>query len=94
MTDLPTPVDRGLYAMFSRHADRARHDRDRDRYRGAALDVGFDTYLARVYGASWLVAAGIGTAAALVMLALPAPALQWGWRTVLAAVPEIGRAHV
>jgi archaellum biogenesis protein FlaJ (TadC family) len=89
MTDLPTPVDRGLYAMFSRHADRARHDRDRDRYRGAALDVGFDTYLVRVYGASWLVAAGIGTAAALVMLALPAPALQGGWRTVLAAVPAL-----
>ena len=89
MTDLPTPVDRGLYAMFSRHADRARHDRDRDRYRGAALDVGFDTYLARVYGASWLVAAGIGTFAALAMFALPAPALQGGWRTVLAAVPAL-----
>ena len=89
MADLPTPVDRGLYAMFSRHADRARHDRDRDRYRGAALDVGFDTYLVRVYGASWLVAAGIGTAAALVMLAIPAPALQGGWRTVLAAVPAL-----
>ncbi|CCQ35566.1 type IV pilus biogenesis complex membrane subunit [Natronomonas moolapensis 8.8.11] len=48
-------VDRGLYALFSRHADRPRHDVDRDRYRGAALSVGFDMYLSRVYGLSWLV---------------------------------------
>jgi archaellum biogenesis protein FlaJ (TadC family) len=87
MTDLPTPIDRGLYALFSWHADRPRHDRDRDRYRGAALDVGFDTYLARVYGAAWLAAVGAGAAAALVVLALPAATIQAGWRTLLAALP-------
>ena len=55
-------VDQGLYALFSRHADRPRHDVDRDRYRGAALSVGFDTYLSRVYGLSWLVGAfAVGT---------------------------------
>jgi len=89
MTELPQPVDRGLYALFSRHADRARHDRDRDRYRGAALDVGFDTYLARVYGVSWLVAVTGGAATALVVLALPDATLQAGWRTVLAALPAV-----
>ena len=71
MTELATAVDRGLYALFSRHADRSRHDRDRDRYRGAALDVGFDTYLARVYGASWLVGAGVAVVVLSVVLALP-----------------------
>jgi archaellum biogenesis protein FlaJ (TadC family) len=48
-----TPLDRGLYALFSRHADSSRHDRDRTHYRGAALRMDFDLYLARVYGLSW-----------------------------------------
>ncbi len=54
-------LDRGLYALFSRHADRPRHDRDRDRHRGAALSVDFETYLARVYGLSWLVGIAVGS---------------------------------
>ncbi len=56
--------DRGIYALFSRHAERPRHERDRDRYRGAALAVGFETYLARIYGLSWLA----GVASGLCML--------------------------
>lgn len=56
-------LDRTVYALFSRHADRARHDRDRDRYRGAALSIGFDTYLARVYGLSWVVGICVGLVA-------------------------------
>ncbi|UPM43579.1 type II secretion system F family protein [Halocatena salina] len=48
-------LDRGLYALFARNADRSRHDRDRQYYRGAALGVAFDRYMARVYGVSWLV---------------------------------------
>jgi Flp pilus assembly protein TadB len=49
-------VDRALYALFARHASDRRHDADRKRYRGTALDTGFETYLSRVYGLSWLVA--------------------------------------
>jgi archaellum biogenesis protein FlaJ (TadC family) len=54
------PVDRGLYALFSRHADRSAHERDRQRYRGAGLSTSFDVYLARVYGVAWAVA-GVST---------------------------------
>ncbi|WP_135533610.1 type II secretion system F family protein [Halostella pelagica] len=46
--------DRVLYALFSRHADRARHDGDRKQYRGTDLRVSFGVYVARVYGISWL----------------------------------------
>ena len=52
-------VDAGLYALFSRHADRKRHDVDRDRYRGTTLSVGFETYLARLYALSWLVCVAV-----------------------------------
>lgn len=45
--------DRGLYALFSRHADSPRHDRDRRYFRGAVLGMDFDMYLARVYALSW-----------------------------------------
>jgi hypothetical protein len=46
--------DRVLYALFSRHADRTRHDSDRKQYRGTDLQVSFGVYVARVYGVSWL----------------------------------------
>jgi len=55
------PLDRGLYALFSRHADSPAHERDRQRYRGAGLSTSFHVYLARVYGFAWV--AGIGAAA-------------------------------
>ncbi|PSP81172.1 hypothetical protein BRC88_02615 [Halobacteriales archaeon QS_4_69_225] len=92
MTELPTALDRGLYALFSRHADRPRHDRDRDRYRGAALRIGFDTYLARVYGASWLIGVGVACLALSIALALPSTTLSAVARTVAAAVPGLDRA--
>lgn len=50
-------VDTALYALFSRHADRPRHSVDRERHRGAATAVGFETFLSRVYGLSWAVGA-------------------------------------
>jgi archaellum biogenesis protein FlaJ (TadC family) len=62
-------VDRGLYALFSRHADRPRHERDRQRYRAAGLETGFDIYLARLYGLGWAVGLGCG-ALAVVLIAL------------------------
>ncbi|WP_336134506.1 type II secretion system F family protein [Natronomonas amylolytica] len=80
-------LDRGLYALFSRHADRRKHDADREQYRGAALDVGFDTYLARVYGLSWLVAVGVGWLAAVFVVALPTEAVVAGLEAARAVVP-------
>jgi len=55
------PFDRGLYALFARHADSDRHDRDRQRYRAAGMETSFDVYLARTYGLAWVG----GTAAAV-----------------------------
>ncbi len=53
-------IDRGLYALFSRHADQTRHDRDRQRYRAAGLNAEFDIYLSRVYGLGWGIGLGCG----------------------------------
>ena len=78
-------VDQGLYALFSRHADRARHDIDRDRYRGAALSVGFNTYLSRVYGLSWLVGVLAGGA---VLSVGSAPATETVGQAVTGVFPE------
>ncbi len=64
--------DRALYALFSRHADSDRHERDRRRYRGTDLRVGFEVYLARVYGLSALAFALAFTAIFGVGVALPA----------------------
>lgn len=57
------PVDRGLYALFSRHADSRSHDRDRSRYLAAGLQTDFDLYIARMYGLAW----ALGVAMALVV---------------------------
>jgi archaellum biogenesis protein FlaJ (TadC family) len=65
-------LDRALYALFARQADRSRHDTDRKRYRASHLDVSFDVFLARVYGTSWLAFATAGVLAAGVTLLLPA----------------------
>jgi archaellum biogenesis protein FlaJ (TadC family) len=56
------PVDKGLYALFSRHADSSAHDRDRQRYRSTGLSTSFEVFVARLYGFAWLVAltAGLG----------------------------------
>ena len=77
-----------LYALFSRHADRPRHDTDRDRYRGTALSVGFDTYLARLYGLSWIIGLGC-IAGVFAMDALALSALSDGLGVIVAGVlPE------
>ena len=94
MIEVLSALDRGLYALFSRHADRPRHDRDRDHYRGAALVVGFDTYLARVYGLSWALAVGSGGLAALFLFALPAETADAVGGMVHAATPGVNRISV
>jgi len=69
-------LDRALYALFARQADRGRHDTDRKRYRASRLSVSFDVFLARVYGASWVAFAGGGAlAATAAALLLPASVL-------------------
>jgi archaellum biogenesis protein FlaJ (TadC family) len=83
-------LDRGVYALFSRHADRPRHERDRDRYRGAALSVGFETYLARIYGLSWLLGGTVGLAVPVLGSVL-SPAFPDAFRWFLsAAMPGNG----
>ena len=67
-------VDRVLYALFARHAGDRRHDADRKRYRGTALDTGFETYLSRVYGLSWAVCVAV-IVPALLVAASTAPGL-------------------
>ncbi|WP_460561810.1 type II secretion system F family protein [Halorubrum pallidum] len=59
-------ADRVLYALFARHAGDRRHDADRKRYRGTALGAGFETYLSRVYGLSWLVCVVVAVPTCLV----------------------------
>ncbi|MES3518490.1 MAG: type II secretion system F family protein [Natronomonas sp.] len=86
-----TAIDRGLFALFSRHADDRRHDIDRRHYRGAALSVGFDTYLARVYGLSWLVATAVGCLVGTVVVALPAETASATVQTLHAATPVLNR---
>ena len=69
-------LDRALYALFARQADRSRHDTDRKRYRASHLDVSFDVFLARVYAASWLAFATVGalSASVVVLVGANAPA--------------------
>jgi archaellum biogenesis protein FlaJ (TadC family) len=87
-------LDRGLYALFSRHADRRRHDRDRRRYRGAGVGPSFDVFLARVYGLSWLAFGAGGVGAAALALSVP-PDVLGAWIDVARrAVPVLNRLVV
>ena len=87
-------LDRALYALFGRHADGPRHERDRLRYRGTNLGVGFDVYLARVYGASWLVAAGLFLGTAALGGAVPDATLSAAVEAATAALPRRMRPAV
>ncbi len=80
-------LDRGLYTLFSRHANSPRHDRDRDRYRGSGLSIGFETYLSRTYGISWLVGVAVAGAAFAFVLALTPDGPATVGRFVSAAIP-------
>jgi archaellum biogenesis protein FlaJ (TadC family) len=69
-------LDRALYALFGRHADGDRHGRDRHRYRGTAMALPFDLYLARVYGLSWVAFASVAVPAVVLVAALPSAAVD------------------
>ena len=88
------PLDKGVYALFSRHADSAAHDRDRRRYRAAGLSTSFDLYLARVYGVAW--ATGIALASVVfVAITLFPPAVGAGILDFLSGgLPIINRVSL
>ncbi len=85
-------IDRALYALFARHASDRRHDADRKRYRGTALDTGFETYLSRVYGCSWLVALAVAGPTLLVAVGaapdLLAAVERWTGEGATASLPS------
>ncbi|WP_336326259.1 type II secretion system F family protein [Halovenus sp. HT40] len=64
-------VDKGLYALFSRHADSSTHDRDRQRYRSTGLKTSFDVFIARLYGLGWLAGIAAAVLVFVVTTALP-----------------------
>ncbi|WP_332898143.1 type II secretion system F family protein [Haladaptatus sp. CMSO5] len=86
--------DRGLYALFSRHADHARHERDRKRYRGTDLRTSFDVYLARVYGLSWVVFGALVLWASVVLLTVPDSLLTSIGSFVHQGLPVLNRVTV
>ncbi|MFC7176296.1 type II secretion system F family protein [Halosegnis marinus] len=72
---VPGVVDRGLYALFARHAEDG-HARDRRRFRAANRPGSFDRYLVRVYGLSWLVGTLAATLALVAALLVPPATLD------------------
>ncbi|MFB6164632.1 MAG: type II secretion system F family protein [Haloarculaceae archaeon] len=84
-------LDRGLYALFSRHADRPRHERDRQRYRAANLPTGFDIFLSRVYGLSWLALVGCGLWGTVLLVALPGALVDAVVAFVRSGLPVLDR---
>jgi archaellum biogenesis protein FlaJ (TadC family) len=87
-------LDRGLYALFSRHADNDRHDTDRRRYRAAALRTTFEVYLSRVYGISWGVLLVTIVLTVAVVTALPESVLTAATDTVHSALPVLNRVEM
>lgn len=83
-------IDRGLYALFSKHADRRRHERDRERYRAANLPGPFDRFLSRVYGVSWCAAVVAACAAGLIVATLPQSTVAALVGVLQAATPDVG----
>jgi len=84
--------DRALYAMFSRHADSADHERDRHSYRAANLGVSFDIYLARVYGLSWVAAVLAFVVGATLVNLLPRSLVDAAVRFLHDGFPVLDRA--
>ncbi|MFB6140838.1 MAG: type II secretion system F family protein [Halosimplex sp.] len=87
-------LDRALYALFSRRADSARHDRDRHRYRAASLGTSFDIYIARVYGLSWTASVFAFVAVTGIVWALPGGALDWALGALHDAAPVLDRVAI
>ncbi|ELZ91930.1 type II secretion system, transmembrane protein TadC [Haloferax mucosum ATCC BAA-1512] len=80
-------LDRALYALFARHVDAARHDRDRRRYRGTDMRISFDLYLARAYGLAWASGLFAALPTALVVFAVPDGTVDAVLDVLRAAIP-------
>ncbi|WP_411967973.1 type II secretion system F family protein [Haloferax sp. YSSS75] len=87
-------LDRALYALFARHADASRHDRDRRRYRGTDLRMSFDLYLARAYGLAWLFGLFVAAPTILVVLAIPNTVITDALDFMRAVVPLVGGVSI
>ncbi|MFB6298323.1 MAG: type II secretion system F family protein [Salinirussus sp.] len=87
-------VDRGLYALFSRHADSGAHDRDRRRYRAAGLTTSFDVYVARVYGLAWSAGLLAAVTTVGVAVAIPEPLVDGVFSFLRSGLPLINRLPV
>ncbi|MEF8812656.1 MAG: type II secretion system F family protein [Halovenus sp.] len=87
-----SPFDRALYALFARHADSKRHDRDRQRYRAAGMETSFDVYLARTYGLAWVgaVTAAVVAFAGTILLSSTAADVGQFLREGLPVVNQVG----
>lgn len=87
-------VDRGLYALFSRHADRQAHDRDRRRYRAAGLETGFDVFVARLYGLAWGVALVGALLALITVVFVPSSVTGWLLGFLADGLPVLNRTAI
>jgi archaellum biogenesis protein FlaJ (TadC family) len=87
-------VDRGLYALFSRHADRQAHDRDRRRYRAAGLETGFDVFIARLYGLAWGVALVGALLALITVVFVPSSVTGWLLGFLADGLPVLNRTAI
>nr|WP_238398108.1 type II secretion system F family protein [Halorussus salinus] len=81
--------DRALYALFSRHADRSRHDADRKHYRATGVTASFDVLLSRTYGLSWLAFALLASWTFVVVVALPDATLAAAAQFLQRGVPGL-----
>jgi archaellum biogenesis protein FlaJ (TadC family) len=84
-------IDRGLYALFSRHADASAHERDRHRYRATGLATSFDLFLARVYGLAWLVALVGAVVTGTVVVAIPSSFVDAALAFLSTGLPVVNR---
>ena len=84
-------LDRGLYALFSRHADAPAHERDRHSYRAAGLATSFDVFLARVYGLAWGVATGVALLTTTAVAVIPASVVDAGLAFLSKGLPVVNR---
>ncbi|MFH5798051.1 type II secretion system F family protein [Haladaptatus sp. CMAA 1911] len=87
-------LDRALYALFSRHADHRRHDRDRKRYRATDVNASFDVFLSRTYGLSWVVFLGTFAWVLVLTFAIPPGVLAKFVSFLHAGMPIIERVTV
>ncbi len=87
-------VDRVLYALFSGHADRTRHDGDRRAYRATDLRVSFDVYLSRVYGLAWAAFAVVAAGAFALAMTVPAGTFSGVGGFVHDGLPIVDRVDV